>query len=30
MNEHQEHVVDYIRKNNRLLRQQLRGHRLTD
>ena len=28
LNEHQTHVVDYLREENRLLKQQLRGQRL--
>ena len=28
LNEHQAHVVDYLREENRLLKQQLRGQRL--
>jgi hypothetical protein len=28
LNEHQAHVVDYLREENRLLKQQLRGSRL--
>ena len=28
LNEHQAHVVDYLREENRLLKQQLRGKRL--
>ena len=28
LNEHQAHVVDYLREENRLLKQQLRGERL--